>query len=98
MEREDRARARLGIAFVTKEGLDAGGLVQEAELARREGGEKWGQVCRVLARLVGDRGKSSAGFLRFDNADRDAVGQQQIIAATGSQLNLPQGDPLRGAE
>lgn len=101
MEGGDRAGTRVRVAFVAEVCLGARGFVEERE-GENAGGQETGevvrQVCGVVAGLVGHGGKRGAGFFGLDHADGFAVGEQEVIAATGLQRDLAHRDPSAGAE
>ncbi len=53
------------------------------------------EVLRVLAGLLGHAGERDAGFLCFDDADRFAIDEEQVIAATFLQADFANGDSPR---
>ena len=98
MEGEDTARTRGGIAFVAEESLDAGGFVEEGQLARADGLDEVGQIHRVMRGLLGNARQQRAFLLGFDDADGLAIDQQQVIAGAGLERCFAQRDALPGGE
>ena len=90
MEREDTAGTRFGIPFVTEEGLDTGGFIQERE--RALGLEKVWEVCGIVAGLFRHTGEQRAFLFGLDHANGLTIDQQQIITRAGFQGHFPQGD------
>lgn len=93
MEGEDTAGTRRWIALVAEEGFDAGGFIEEWELARNSGGQEFGQAVCVTRGLLGDGRERGAFLFRFDDTERVAVHQHQVIAGPGGKRHLAHRDP-----
>lgn len=98
MEIVDAARARLGVAVVAEVGLDAGRFVDERERTGGDGGERFGQVRRVVAGLIGHAGKGDALFFRLDDTDGLPVDDEQVVTRAGFQRHFAKDDTARRAE
>ena len=98
VEGEDAARARMRVAFVAEESLDAGGFVEEREARRLNRREEVWKILAVAAGLIGDTRKRGACFLGLDDADRLAVDEQQVVAAAALQRHFAQRDAAPGGE
>jgi hypothetical protein len=98
MKSEEQARARVGIAFIAEESLDAGGFVKERERAGKPGGEKVRKAGGVATGLFSDGGQGGAGFFGFDIDDGLPVNKKEVIAGTGFKGNFAQGNSATGGE
>ncbi|KYC51213.1 MAG: hypothetical protein AMQ22_01349 [Candidatus Methanofastidiosum methylothiophilum] len=97
VEREDAARARVGVALVPEERLGAGALVGEPEpvLVKRQG---VGNAALVLAGLVRHAGQGRALGLGFDDPAGLAVHEYDVVRRAGFQRELPHDHAGSGAE
>ncbi len=98
MEGEDSTRPRVRIAFVAEVGLDAGGFVEERQLAAQVAAQEVREIFRIAAGLVGDGREMRSCFFGFDDADRFAINQQEVVAATFLQPDFTNCDSFARGE
>ena len=96
MKAEYRSRTRVGIAFVAEKGFNAGGFVKERQRTGNRGGEEVREIHRVMAGLLGDTAQERAFLFGFNDADRFAVNEQEIIAGAGFERDFAEGDAAPG--
>ena len=98
VESEDATRARPWVTLIAEEGFDPSRFVGERN--RFRAGEKIreevGEVFAVVGGLLGDGGKRGAFFFGLDHAERDAINEEEVVAAAGLERNLAERDAAGG--
>ncbi len=93
VEGEHAAGARVGVAHVGEEGLDAGGLIQEGQgRVPGVGLEQRRQPGAVFRRLRFDAAQGRADRLGLDDADGAAVDEEHVVGEAGGEGELADGD------
>jgi hypothetical protein len=91
VEANDRARAGIGVALVAEVGLDASALVREGQ---RIGPSLGDPVIRgrVAGGLLGNGGESGAFLFSFNNSERLAIDEENVVGGPAVGLHLTDRD------
>lgn len=97
VEGEDGARAGVGVALVAEVGFDAGGLVGEGQGIGPALGDPFVGI-GVAGGLLGDSGEGRAFFLGFDDAERLAIDEEDVVGGAAVGLHFADRDAAGGVE